>query len=229
MLPRSPTTYAALVLARAGVTAADTSRGTTPCPQLNPAARRASTGQSVAWSPYRLCVQHNARSVDHEPVDRRTLSVEDRVSKRWMPRSLDDVPHRLILSDGVCVLCCWWVRFVIERDASARFRFVAIQSIRGSALATRIAVDVASPETNVAIINGHAYFKSDAMILVLAGLPGWSWSRIFLLLPRRVRDWAYDRIARNRYRLFGRNESCLVPTSAIAARFVLDDPSGEQP
>ena len=58
------------------------------------------------------------------------------------------------------------------------------------------------------VINGHAYFKSDAMILVLAGLPGWSWSRIFLLLPRRVRDWGYDR---------------------IAARFVLDDPSGEQP
>jgi hypothetical protein len=39
----------------------------------------------------------------------------------------------------------------------------------------------------------------------------------------------YDRIARNRYRLFGRNESCLVPTSAIPARFVLDDPSGEKP
>ena len=148
------------------------------------------------------------------------------MSKRWMPRSLDDVPDRLILFDGVCVLCCWWVRFVIERDASARFRFVAIQSSRGSALATRLAVDVASPETNVAIINGHAYFKSDAMILVLAGLPGWSWSRIFLLLPRRVRDWAYDKIARNRYRLFGRNESCLVPTSAIAARFVLDDHRG---
>src|SRR6267142_6872545 len=86
-----------------------------------------------------------------------------------------------------------------------------------------------APRLTVAIINGHAYFKSDAMILVLAGLPGWSWSRIFLLLPRRVRDWAYDRIARNRYRLFGRNESCLVPTSAIAARFVLDDPSGEKP
>ena len=107
--------------------------------------------------------------------------------------------------------------------------FVAIQSTRGSALATRLAVDVASPQTNVAIINGHAYFKSDSTILVLAGLPGWSWSRIFLLLPRRVRDWAYDRIARNRYRLFGRNESCLVPTSAIAARFVLDDPSEERP
>src|SRR5882762_6449619 len=67
------------------------------------------------------------------------------VSWRWMPRSLDDVPDRLILFDGVCVLCCWWVRFVIERHASARFRFVAVQSIRGSALATRLAVDVKAP------------------------------------------------------------------------------------
>src|SRR6266436_9270146 len=70
MLPRSPTSYAALVLARAGVTAADTSRATTPCPQLSPACEKASTRQSVAWSPYRLCAQHNARSVDHEPVGR---------------------------------------------------------------------------------------------------------------------------------------------------------------
>ena len=86
-----------------------------------------------------------------------------------------------------------------------------------------------TPRTNVAIINGCAYFKSDATIRVLADLPRWSWSRILLLLPRRARDWAYDRIARNRYRLFGRNESCLVPTSSIASRFLLDDPSAEQP
>jgi predicted DCC family thiol-disulfide oxidoreductase YuxK len=151
------------------------------------------------------------------------------VSKRWIPLTIGDAPDRLILFDGVCVLCSWWVRFVIERDAGARFRFVAIQTPRGCALATRLGVNVANPETNVAIINGRAYFKSDATIRVLAGLPHWSWSRIFLLLPRRARDCAYDRIARNRYRLFGRNESCLVPTSAIAARFVLDDPSAEQP
>ena len=149
------------------------------------------------------------------------------MSKRWMPRTIGDAPDRLILFDGVCVLCSWWVRFVIERDAGARFRFVAIQTPRGCALATRLGVNVANPETNVAIINGCAYFKSDATIRVLADLPRWSWSRILLLLPRRARDWAYDRIARNRYRLFGRNESCLVPTSSIAARFVLDDPPAE--
>ena len=98
------------------------------------------------------------------------------MSKRWMPLTIGDAPDRLILFDGVCVVCSWWVRFVIERDAGARFRFVAIQTPRGCALATRLGVNVANPETNVAII-----------------------------------------------------ESCLVPTSAIAARFVLDDPSAEQP
>jgi predicted DCC family thiol-disulfide oxidoreductase YuxK len=106
------------------------------------------------------------------------------------------------LFDGVRVLCSWWVRFVIERNTGARFRFVAIQTPRGSALATRLGVDVANPETNVAIINGRAYFKSDATIWVLAG-PGRGYSCCF----PRARDWAYDRIARNRYRLFGRNES----------------------
>ena len=81
------------------------------------------------------------------------LCVEDRMSKRWMPRTIDDAPDRLILCDGVCVLCSWWVRFVIERDTGARFRFVAIQTPRGSALATRLGVDFANPETNVAIIS----------------------------------------------------------------------------
>ena len=96
-------------------------------------------------------------------------------------------------------------------------------------LARRLGVDVANPETIVAIINGRAYFKSDATIRVLVDLPRWSWSQILLLLPRGARDWAYDRIAPNRYRLFSRNENCLVPTSSIAARFLLDDPSAEQP
>jgi predicted DCC family thiol-disulfide oxidoreductase YuxK len=54
-----------------------------------------------------------------------------------MPRTIGDAPDRLILLDGVCVLCSWWVRFVIERDAGARFRFVATQTPRGSALAKR--------------------------------------------------------------------------------------------
>jgi predicted DCC family thiol-disulfide oxidoreductase YuxK len=95
-------------------------------------------------------------------------------------------------------------------------------------LATRLGVDVAN-HRDERRLNGRAYFKSDATIRVLAGLLRWSWSRIFLLLPRRARDWAYDWIARNRYRLFARNERCLVPTSSIAARFVLDDPPAEQP
>ena len=152
------------------------------------------------------------------------MCLEDRLSKRWMPRTIGDAPDRLILFDGVCVLCSWWVRFVIERDAGARFRFVATQTPRGSALATRLGVDVANPETNVAIINGCAYFKSDATIRALAHLPGWSWIAVLAFTPRRIRDWVYDRVARNRYSLFGRTETCLIPDPAIAGRFIFDAP-----
>ena len=133
------------------------------------------------------------------------------MSKRWMPRTIDDAPDRLILFDGVCVLCSWWVRFVIERDTGARFRFVAIQTPRGSALATRLGVDVANPETNVAIINGRAYFKSDATIRVLAGLPRWSWSRISCCCPGAPATGPM-----NGSRATG--IACLVGTKAVSSR-----------
>ncbi len=61
------------------------------------------------------------------------------MSKRWMPQSLDKIPDRLILFNGVCVLCCWWVRFVIERDAAHGSVSSRSKVTRGSALATRLA------------------------------------------------------------------------------------------
>lgn len=142
---------------------------------------------------------------------------------RWQPRPLDGVADGLILFDGVCVFCSGWVRFVIERDSAARFRFAAVQSRFGAALAARLGISVANPETNAVVLGGRAYFKSDAAIAVVSRLPGWSWARWLALTPRPIRDWLYDRIAVNRYRLFGRTASCLMPTPEIAGRFVPDD------
>lgn len=141
----------------------------------------------------------------------------------WQPQLLDGVADGLILFDGVCVFCSRWVRFVIERDAGARFRFTSVQSKYGARLAARLGIAIEDPETNAVVLGGRAYFKSDAAIAVVSRLPGWSWARVFTLVPRRVRDWCYDRIARNRYRLFGRTETCLVPTPDLAGRFVADD------
>ncbi len=141
----------------------------------------------------------------------------------WKPQPLDGVADGLILFDGVCVLCSWWVRFVIERDGAVAFRFAPVQSRFGAALAARLCISVANPETNAVVIGGRAYFKSDAAIAVVSRLPGWSWARWLALMPRPIRDWCYDRIARSRYRLFGRTASCLMPTPEIAGRFVPDD------
>jgi predicted DCC family thiol-disulfide oxidoreductase YuxK len=129
-----------------------------------------------------------------------------------------------VLFDGICILCSWWVRFVIERDKSVQLHFVPIQSRYGRGLAKSLGIDPDVPETNAVVIGGYAYFKSDAAIMVFAGLPRWSWSGVFRFVPRMLRDWAYDRVARNRYRLFGRTESCLVPAPEIAHHFVFGTP-----
>jgi predicted DCC family thiol-disulfide oxidoreductase YuxK len=142
------------------------------------------------------------------------------MTRDWSPLPADGVPDRVILFDGVCVLCSRWVAFVIARDPAARYRFVAIQTPLGRSLAARFGIDAENPETNVIVTGGRAYFKLDSVVAVLRDLPGWRWTRISSALPRWVRDYLYDRIAQNRYRLFGRRETCLVPTPDVRARFL---------
>jgi len=148
------------------------------------------------------------------------------MAKSWAPKYIDGVPDRVILFDGVCVLCSRWARFVIERDPEASFRFVAVQEAYGTALAERLGIDVTFPETNAAIIAGRAFFKSDAGIEVLSQLPGWSWVRLGRLVPRLLRDAAYDLVARNRYHWFGRTDECLLPTPELARHFLGARPPG---
>lgn len=139
---------------------------------------------------------------------------------RWRPRPADGEPDGLILFDGVCVFCSRWVRFVIARDAERRFSFLPIQSDRGRALAARCGIDPEAPETNAVILDGRIWFKSDAALQVLGRLPGGGPARVLKRIPRVLRNPIYDRIARNRYRLFGRSEACMVPSPQDRARFL---------
>lgn len=141
------------------------------------------------------------------------------MGRSWKPRVIDALPDRLILFDGVCLFCSSWVRFVIERDPAARFKFVAIQETFGRDLARRLGIDVDYPETSALVFAGRAWFKSDAALLVLAELPGWSWVRVLRAVPRFLRDPIYDLVARNRYRIFGRSETCLVPVPELNRHF----------
>lgn len=138
---------------------------------------------------------------------------------------MPDVPDGIILFDGVCVLCSGWVRSVIKRDPTAIFRFVPIQSPYGQALARRLGIDTQYPETSAVVMNGIAYFKFDAAIVVWRAL-GRTWVASFRLLPQAVRDWLYDRLMKNRYRLFGKTEACMVPMPESVRRFIHDEPTG---
>lgn len=140
--------------------------------------------------------------------------------KRWAPVSTPDLPDGLILYDGVCVFCSRWVRFVIARDAAARFRFLPIQSERGRALAARLGVNPDAPETNAVVMDGRALMKSDAALAVLGVLKDVRWLGALRHVPRWMRDPLYDLIARNRYAIFGRTETCMVPGPEDRARFL---------
>src|SRR5882724_7532911 len=127
----------------------------------------------------------------------------------------------LILFDGVCHLCNASVAWAIEHDHHAIFRFAALQSSAGRAALAAAGAPAILPDSIVVIDDEGVHTRSDAVIRIASrlGFP-WMLARFGRLLPRRVRDWAYDTVARNRYRWFGRRESCLVPTPELRARFL---------
>lgn len=137
-----------------------------------------------------------------------------------LPESFD-ASHPLIVFDGVCVFCSGFVRMVIRLDRKQRFRFATAQSPFGEALFQKYGLPTDSYETNLALIDGAAFTRLDSFVAVMAEL-GWPWraAKLLLLLPRPLRDWLYDRIAKNRYALFGRRDSCEVPSAEMRERLI---------
>jgi predicted DCC family thiol-disulfide oxidoreductase YuxK len=85
-------------------------------------------------------------------------------------------------------------------------------------LAQAFGIDPDDPDTNAVIHGGIAYFKSDAALTVASNLPGWGWLRVLFAVPQRFRDAVYSLVARNRYRIFGKYQTCFVPDAAMRAR-----------
>ena len=132
-----------------------------------------------------------------------------------------DPAHPLVLFDGVCNLCTGVVRFVIERDPDARFRFAPLQSELGRALQQRHGLDPDALTTFVVIDVDGAATRSTAVLRILRGLPApWRWLYPLRAIPRPLRDALYGLVARNRYRWFGRRDTCLVPTPELRSRFL---------
>jgi predicted DCC family thiol-disulfide oxidoreductase YuxK len=134
--------------------------------------------------------------------------------------------HPILLYDGVCGLCNRMVQFVLRRDRESVFRFAALQSeFAGRALA-RHGIRTGELDTvyvvlNVELADERVLGRSDAVIFVLKQLGTWRFSGLFLqILPRAIRDWGYGVIARNRYRFFGRFDSCVLPSLETRDRFL---------
>ncbi len=136
-------------------------------------------------------------------------------------RSSFDPPGDLIIFDGVCNLCEASVNFIIRHDNAGVFRFVPSQSELGSALQRRHNVNTAGLDTVILIRDGQVYTESDAAVRIAAALDGrWRWLSLARWIPRPARNWAYRRIANNRYRWFGRKDVCLMPTPELRRRFL---------
>ena len=128
---------------------------------------------------------------------------------------------RTILFDGVCNMCNGLVQFIIKRDPKACFSFAALQSDSGRALLTLYGIPVTQTDTFVYICEKKSYIKSTAALKVLKDLGGaWKFIYILIIIPAPIRDFVYNLLARSRYKLFGKRDSCMMPTPDIKSRFL---------
>jgi predicted DCC family thiol-disulfide oxidoreductase YuxK len=128
--------------------------------------------------------------------------------------------HPIIFFDGVCNLCEGSVQFIIKRDPAGQFRFAALQS----EVAQRILSQhqVSSELRSIVLLDGGTIsLESDAVLRIGLRLSGYrTLSQLGLLVPRAVRDLVYRFVAARRYRWFGKQEVCMVPTAELRGRFL---------
>ena len=129
---------------------------------------------------------------------------------------------KILLFDGVCNLCNSSVQYVIKRDKKDEFRFVALQSELGQKVIKHIGISNLNIDSIVLYLPGIAYYyKSSAVIEISKLLQGFfNHGMLFRLVPSALRDVLYDYIARNRYKWYGKKESCMIPTPELKAKFL---------
>ncbi|WP_248547863.1 thiol-disulfide oxidoreductase DCC family protein [Paenibacillus sp. FSL R10-2796] len=127
----------------------------------------------------------------------------------------------IVLIDGVCHLCQGVVRFIIPRDPDAKFLFAPLQNEIAAKLMKESGLQPGQLNTVILLENGVYYTESAAALRIARKLRfPWPAAYVFILVPRPLRNALYRYVAKNRYRWFGRDEQCMLPTPEIKRRFL---------
>ena len=127
----------------------------------------------------------------------------------------------VILFDGVCNLCNGFMIFVYKRDPKAKFTFAWIQSEPGKQILEQLKMPTEHYDTIVYLEDGQPSYKSTAVLNIVRRLKfPWPALWIGVIIPRFIRHWIYDLVARNRYKIFGKKDQCLLPTGDLKKRFL---------
>jgi predicted DCC family thiol-disulfide oxidoreductase YuxK len=132
-----------------------------------------------------------------------------------------DINDCVILFDGICKLCNIWSKFIIKHDNRQRFKLCSVQSPEGQSILEYFNMPTDYFDTML-YVEGNQYFdKSDAFLNVVnkLGFP-WRILYVFKIIPSGIRNWLYDRVALNRYSLFGKYDSCMMPDKENDNRFL---------
>ncbi|QKE71615.1 DUF393 domain-containing protein [Arthrobacter citreus] len=128
----------------------------------------------------------------------------------------------VILFDGECILCNGAVQFIIKHDRKGYFHFAALQSPFGEKLILEHP-ELSSIDSIILIQNGKIKYESSAALRIAKHLDGWpKLCFVFIMIPKPIRNFFYRLIAKNRYKFFGKNETCMIPSKEIRDRFFLE-------
>ena len=129
--------------------------------------------------------------------------------------------QKTIIFDGVCNFCNRTVNTILKYDKQAFFQFAPSQSSAAMQRFQALSIDQTSIDSVILIDNEKLYTKTDAVIQIAMQLSGWpKLFRLLKFIPKPIRDFGYDLIANNRYRLFGKKDNCMIPDASVRHRFL---------
>lgn len=130
-------------------------------------------------------------------------------------------PEHIVLFDGVCNLCNESVSFIIKHDSKKLFKFASLQSEYAKNILTQYDKNFSGMHSIIYIEKGKIYDESNAALRISRHLDSfWRFAYLFIIVPKFLRDGVYKIIAKNRYKWFGKKESCMMPSKELKSRFL---------